>query len=174
MLFGGRLRRLDVGQPGTGGHLRIAKEDGLRLAAVDRRVADHHLKPDAVLERHETACDGQRLRRELELARPRARLEDRRVQQRLAVEVRRGEDPEDRARAGEGVAMDDQAYFLSLIRMYSQAIRFVSNLPPDVRIGYADRLDKLRSRGRHVGWGVEDELNSLWYDSDLSEDSIDS
>lgn len=74
----------------------------------------------------------------------------------------------------EGVAMDDQAYFLSLIRMYSQAIRFVSNLPPDVRIGYADRLDKLRSRGRHVGWGVEDELNSLWYDSDLSEDSIDS
>ena len=38
----------------------------------------------------------------------RARLEDRRVQQRLAVEVRRGEDPEGRARAGEGVELVEQ------------------------------------------------------------------
>jgi len=28
-------------------------------------------------------------------------------------------------------------------------------------MGYVDRLDKLRSRGRDVGWGVEDELNDL-------------
>ena len=66
----------------------------------------------------------------------------------------------------ESVAMEDEGYFLSLIRMYSQALKFVSNLPSDVRAGYVDRLDKLRSRGRHVGCGVEDELNNLWYAAD--------
>jgi hypothetical protein len=65
--------------------------------------------------------------------------------------------------------MEDKSYFLALIRMYDKALRLVSNLPPDVRTGYTDRLDKLRSRGRHVGWGVEDELNSLWYSAELGE-----
>jgi hypothetical protein len=74
----------------------------------------------------------------------------------------------------EGVGIEDQGYFLSLIRMYSQALKLVSTLPPDVRTAFIDRLDKIRPRGRHVGWGVEDELNSLWYDSELSEDSTDS
>jgi hypothetical protein len=74
----------------------------------------------------------------------------------------------------ETVAMEDEGYFLSLIRMYSQALKFVSNLPSDVRTGYVDRLDKLRSRTRHVGWGVEDELNILWYAAELSEDPADS
>ena len=26
-----------------------------------------------------------------------------------------------------------------------------------------ERLDRLRSRGRNVGWAVEEEFNSLWY-----------
>jgi hypothetical protein len=69
----------------------------------------------------------------------------------------------------ESYGMEDKSYFLALIRMYDQALRLVSNLPPDVRTGYTDRLDKLRSRGRHVGWGVEDELNSLWYSAELGE-----
>jgi hypothetical protein len=63
----------------------------------------------------------------------------------------------------ESCGMENESYFLALIRMYNQALTLVSNLSPDVCIGYVDRLDKLRSRGRHVGWGVEDELNSLWY-----------
>ena len=69
----------------------------------------------------------------------------------------------------ESCGMEDESYFHALIRMYDQALRLVSNLPPDVRIGYTDRLDKLRSRGRHVGWGVEDELNSLWFAAQLGE-----
>jgi hypothetical protein len=67
--------------------------------------------------------------------------------------------------------MEDESYFLSLIRTYGQSLRLVSNLPPDARTGYIDRLDKLRSRGRHVGWGVEDELNDLWYSSEFGEQS---
>jgi|SRR4029077_7193229 len=69
----------------------------------------------------------------------------------------------------ESCGMEDESYFLALIRMYNQALRLVSNLPPDARAGYIDRLDKLRSRGRHVGWGVDDELNSLWYAAELDE-----
>jgi hypothetical protein len=69
----------------------------------------------------------------------------------------------------ESCGMDDESYVLALIRMYNQALRFVSNLPPYARTGYTDRLDKLRSRGRHVGWGVEDQLNSLWFATELGE-----
>jgi hypothetical protein len=69
----------------------------------------------------------------------------------------------------EAIGFEDERYFLALIRMYSQALKFVSNLPPDARAGYVDRLDKLRSRSRYVGWGVEDELNSLWYDSEFGD-----
>ena len=69
----------------------------------------------------------------------------------------------------ESCGMEDESYFHALIRMYNQALTFVSNLPPDARVGYVDRLDKLRSRGRHVGWGVEDELNNLWHAAELYE-----
>jgi len=69
----------------------------------------------------------------------------------------------------ESCGMEKESYFLALIHMYDQALRLVSDLPPDIRINYVDRLDKLRSRGRHVGWGVEDELNSLWFAADICE-----
>ena len=69
----------------------------------------------------------------------------------------------------ESCGMEDEGYFNALIRTYDQALTFVSNLPPDARMGYVDRLDTLRSRGRHLGWGVGDELNSLWHAAELYE-----
>ena len=69
----------------------------------------------------------------------------------------------------ESCGMEDEGYFLALIRMYDQALKYVSNLPFASRAGYIERIDKLRSRGRHVGWGVQDELNSLWYAFGLDE-----
>jgi hypothetical protein len=65
--------------------------------------------------------------------------------------------------------MEDEGYFLALIRMYHQAIEFTSSVPPAARHGYVDRLDKLRSRTRPFGWGVVDQLNDLWYDAGLDE-----
>jgi hypothetical protein len=53
--------------------------------------------------------------------------------------------------------------------MYEQSLKFALSLPPAERATYLERLDKLRSRGRQVGWGVEDELNSLWYAAALDE-----
>jgi len=63
--------------------------------------------------------------------------------------------------------MEDESYFVALIRMYDRSLKFALNLPPAERLIYLERLDKLRSRAGHIGWGVEDELNSLWYSADL-------
>ena len=69
----------------------------------------------------------------------------------------------------ESCGWNDERYFVALIRVYDQSVKFVLKLPPAERLTYLERLDKLRSRARHLGWGVEDELNSLWYASVLDE-----
>jgi hypothetical protein len=69
----------------------------------------------------------------------------------------------------ESCSMEDESYFSALIRMYGRSLEFVSSLPPAERATYLERLDKLRSRGRNVGWGVEEELNSLWHAAALDE-----
>jgi hypothetical protein len=63
----------------------------------------------------------------------------------------------------ESYSMEDESYFAALVRMYGRSLEFVSSLPTAERTTYLERLDKLRSRGRNVGWGVEEELDSLWY-----------
>jgi hypothetical protein len=69
----------------------------------------------------------------------------------------------------ESYSIEDESYFAALIRMYARSLEFVLSLPPAERANYLERLDKLRSRGRHVGWGCQDELNSLWYAAALDE-----
>jgi hypothetical protein len=63
----------------------------------------------------------------------------------------------------ESCSLDDESYHVALIRMYDRSLEFVSNLPPTERAIYLERLDRLRSRAKHIGWGVEDELNDLWW-----------
>jgi hypothetical protein len=67
----------------------------------------------------------------------------------------------------ESCSMEDESYFVALIRMYDRALMFVSNLAPAERAPYLKRLDMLRPRSRYVGWSVEDNLNELWHDADL-------
>ena len=69
----------------------------------------------------------------------------------------------------ESCSMEDEGYFAALIRMYGRSLEFVSSLPPAERATYIERLDKIRSRGRCVGWGIEEELNSLWYAATLDQ-----
>jgi hypothetical protein len=69
----------------------------------------------------------------------------------------------------ESCNMEDEGYFAALIRMYGRSFEFVSSLAPAERTTYLDRLDKLRSRARNVGWGVEEELNRLWSAAALDE-----
>jgi hypothetical protein len=69
----------------------------------------------------------------------------------------------------ESCSFQDESYFVALIRMYSQSVQLVANLPPAERRPYLERLNKLRSRSKHVGYGVQDELNILWYDAEFDE-----
>ena len=69
----------------------------------------------------------------------------------------------------ESCSMGDESYFAALVRMYRRSLEFVSSLPAAERATYLERLDKLRSRRSHVGWGGQDELNSLWYAAALDE-----
>jgi hypothetical protein len=65
----------------------------------------------------------------------------------------------------ESCAFEDEHYFAALIHMYDRAVQHVLDLPAPERHAYAERLGRLRSRARLVGWGVEDELNCIWYEA---------
>jgi hypothetical protein len=69
----------------------------------------------------------------------------------------------------EGCNFSDEQYFVALIRMYDRSVNCVLSLPPADRRAYVERLGKLRTRAKRVGWGVEDELNDLWHAADLNE-----
>jgi hypothetical protein len=69
----------------------------------------------------------------------------------------------------ESCAIEDERYFIALISMYDQAAKRVLDLPVADRHACAKRLVKLRSRARPVGWGIGDELNSIWCEAGLDE-----
>src|SRR5258705_12004092 len=71
----------------------------------------------------------------------------------------------------ESCSIDDEKYFAALIRMYGRALAILSTLAPAERSNFLERLDRLRSRGRNVGWVVEEEFNSLWHETVDEEDS---
>jgi hypothetical protein len=69
----------------------------------------------------------------------------------------------------ESCSFSDERYFVALVGMYDQSVNFVLSLPLAARRAYVERLRKLRSRAKHVDWGVEDELNDRWYAADFDE-----
>jgi hypothetical protein len=69
----------------------------------------------------------------------------------------------------ESCAFEDERYFVALIRMYDQAAKRVLDLPVAERHSYVTRLGNVRSRARPVGWGIDDELNNIWYEAGLDE-----
>ena len=69
----------------------------------------------------------------------------------------------------ESCSFEDERYFVGLIHMYDRAVQRVLDLPAVERHAYAERLGRLRSRARSVGWGVEDEFNNIWYEADLGD-----
>lgn len=71
----------------------------------------------------------------------------------------------------ESCSIDDDKYFVALIRMYGRSLEIVFSLPLTERSTYLDRLDRLRLRARNVGWVVEEEFNSLWYEAVDEENS---
>jgi hypothetical protein len=52
----------------------------------------------------------------------------------------------------ESCSIEDESYFAVSDPRLQRSIEFVSRLPPAERTAYLERLDKLRSRGRNVGY----------------------
>ena len=69
----------------------------------------------------------------------------------------------------ESCAFEDERFFVALIRMYDRAMQCVLDLPAPQRRTFVERLGRLRSRARPVGWGVYDEFNSIWHEGGLDE-----
>jgi hypothetical protein len=69
----------------------------------------------------------------------------------------------------ESCSFQNENYFIALIRMYDRSVNCVLSLPLAGRRGYVERLGKLRSGAKQVGWGVGDELNDLWHAADFDE-----
>jgi hypothetical protein len=62
---------------------------------------------------------------------------------------------------------ESEAYFTALIRMFDRSVNSVLKLPLAERSAYAERLGRLRSRARQIGWGVGNEIDYLWHSADF-------
>ena len=67
----------------------------------------------------------------------------------------------------EECSFGDERYFIALIRMYARSVNCVLSLPLAERRAYVERLGELRSRSKHVGWGVDGAFNDIWYDAEF-------
>ena len=69
----------------------------------------------------------------------------------------------------ESCGFEDERYFVALIAMYDQAVKRTLEIPIAQQPTYTERLGKLRSRGRPAGWGLGDEINSIWCEAGFDE-----
>lgn len=59
------------------------------------------------------------------------------------------------------IASDDEAYFNALVRMFEQSLKLANALSADRRDDLLTRLDSVRVTSRNIGYGVEDDMDSL-------------
>jgi len=59
------------------------------------------------------------------------------------------------------IATDDEGYFNALVRMFEQALKIVNALSVERRDDLLTRLDRVRVISRNIGYGVEDDMDSL-------------
>jgi hypothetical protein len=60
------------------------------------------------------------------------------------------------------IGNDDEVYFAALVRMFEQALRVARTLPVSNREALLDRLDRIRGISHNFGYGVSDDLDSLF------------
>ncbi|MHB1606049.1 MAG: hypothetical protein ACYCTV_06625 [Leptospirales bacterium] len=63
--------------------------------------------------------------------------------------------------------MDDEGYFNALTGMFGQALKAVSQLDPDLRPPFTDRLERVRRRGHNYGYWVGETMDELMQESGL-------
>ena len=60
------------------------------------------------------------------------------------------------------IGNDDEVYFAALVRMFEQALLVARMLPDSNREALLDRLDRVRGISHKFGYGVGDDLDSLF------------
>jgi hypothetical protein len=59
------------------------------------------------------------------------------------------------------VGYQDESYFNALVRMFEQALTVTAQLPAEQRRALIARLDRTRTIGHNLGYGVGDDMDSL-------------
>lgn len=59
------------------------------------------------------------------------------------------------------VGLQDESYFIALVRMFGQALKTIDALPHDCRSALIARLDSVRHISHNFGYGVGDDMDLL-------------
>jgi hypothetical protein len=59
------------------------------------------------------------------------------------------------------VGYQDDGYFNALVRMFEQALPVIDRLPASQRSAFIARLDRTRTIGHNLGYGVGDDMDLL-------------
>ena len=62
----------------------------------------------------------------------------------------------------------DPAYFDALVRMFAQALKTMAALPTNVQTTLLSRLDRVRTVGRQLGYGIGEDMDVLLAEFDSS------
>jgi hypothetical protein len=63
------------------------------------------------------------------------------------------------------VGLQDECYFIALVRMFGQALKTIDALPHDCRSALIARLDSVRHISHNFGYGVGDDMDDLLAES---------
>jgi hypothetical protein len=59
--------------------------------------------------------------------------------------------------------MEDESYYVALVRMFDQALTGICELPEAERASFLERLNQLRSKADRFDWGVKDAFDESWF-----------
>ena len=60
--------------------------------------------------------------------------------------------------------LEDEGYFLALVRMFENALTATAALAPAQRAQMLGRLNTARSKTDAIGWGVKDAIDDIWFE----------
>ncbi len=66
--------------------------------------------------------------------------------------------------------VDDEDFYVALVSMFEQALKYVLALPAAQQPAFIARLDRVRGLGQDLGWGVGEDFDIFWSEAGLSEE----
>jgi len=67
-----------------------------------------------------------------------------------------------------GRGMDDEGFCDAMVRMFEQALKYTQGLPMAQQPDFIARLDRVRSLGQDVGWGVRGDFDHFGSEAGLA------